>query len=332
MKDATDVAHPYSMTPRHGAEQSWIFPQKPPAIALSRGDCANLNFACLRQRHNSADGSATGKDCQVLISTFRDALITLREQRGWTQIQLAVRLRQRENTVIRWELGLRHPSKELCEKLALLCDGEPSRFFAKKAGLPEEDIEYLSRSAREDRLELIRKMYIGDRERRNAHDQKAMSTEVASAESVALRAVQILTEQAAAGQQSALKTLKDLPDKLNEATTKPSSLPGAVPGPALEEKQPKIVAPVSEQPWYDLLRKVLRSGEQIAIEAVQKNLELMSRYGMRDSSPDNLIAFPGPGPPGRPDEIYNDAATERLQLLLELAAYYLALSRAAVPK
>jgi len=100
----------------------------------------------------------------------------------------------------------------------------------------------------------------------------------------------------------------------------------------LEEKQPKIVAPVSEQPWYDLLRKVLRSGEQIAIEAVQKNLELMSRYGMRDSSPDNLIAFPGPGPPGRPDEIYNDAATERLQLLLELAAYYLALSRAAVPK
>jgi hypothetical protein len=138
---------------------------------------------------------------------------------------------------------------------------------------------------------------------------ESVPANIHSARSVALHAVNILTELAAAGNDDALRDLKRFADEMSgraghalrvaksPATAKTSSLPGAVSGPALEKKQPGIVASASEQPWHDLLGKVLRSGEQTAIEAVQKNLEVFSRYvdvglqpGQRDRLPQTKAA------------------------------------------
>ena len=69
--------------------------------------------------------------------TIPEALKRLRKQRGWTQRQLAHELRKAEGTVKHWEMGLREPSSEICEKLgALSTTLELADYWAECAGLP----------------------------------------------------------------------------------------------------------------------------------------------------------------------------------------------------
>ena len=67
--------------------------------------------------------------------TTAQALKRLRERLRWTQRGLATELRKTVTTVARWEAGARNPSPEIYEKLAGLCEGELSEFFAAKAGV-----------------------------------------------------------------------------------------------------------------------------------------------------------------------------------------------------
>lgn len=69
--------------------------------------------------------------------TIPEALKLLRKQRGWTQRQLATELRKAEGTVKHWEIGIREPSAEICEKLgALSTTLDLADYWAERAGLP----------------------------------------------------------------------------------------------------------------------------------------------------------------------------------------------------
>ena len=69
--------------------------------------------------------------------TIPQALKLLRKQRGWTQRQLASELRKAEGTVKHWEIGIREPSAEICEKLgALSTTLDLADYWAERAGLP----------------------------------------------------------------------------------------------------------------------------------------------------------------------------------------------------
>lgn len=69
--------------------------------------------------------------------TIPEALKLLRKQRGWTQRQLAAELRKAEGTVKHWEIGIREPSAEICEKLgALSTTLGLADYWAEQAGLP----------------------------------------------------------------------------------------------------------------------------------------------------------------------------------------------------
>jgi transcriptional regulator with XRE-family HTH domain len=69
--------------------------------------------------------------------TIPQALRLLRKQRGWTQRQLAAELRKAEGTVKHWEIGIREPSAEICEKLgALSTTLDLADYWAEQAGLP----------------------------------------------------------------------------------------------------------------------------------------------------------------------------------------------------
>jgi len=69
--------------------------------------------------------------------TIPQALKLLRKQRGWTQRQLASELRKAEGTVKHWEIGIREPSSEICEKLgALSTTLDLADYWAERAGLP----------------------------------------------------------------------------------------------------------------------------------------------------------------------------------------------------
>lgn len=69
--------------------------------------------------------------------TIPEALKLLRKQRGWTQRQLAAELRKAEGTVKHWEIGIRAPSVEICEKLgALSTTLDLADYWAERAGLP----------------------------------------------------------------------------------------------------------------------------------------------------------------------------------------------------
>ena len=69
--------------------------------------------------------------------TIPEALKLLRKQRGWTQRQLAAELRKAEGTVKHWEMGIREPSAEICEKLgALSTTLDLADYWAEQAGLP----------------------------------------------------------------------------------------------------------------------------------------------------------------------------------------------------
>ncbi len=61
-------------------------------------------------------------------------------------MQLAKALRKTETTVKRWEMELHRPLPDTCEKLAALCDGELSQFFARHAGIPSDELEDYSKT------------------------------------------------------------------------------------------------------------------------------------------------------------------------------------------
>lgn len=76
--------------------------------------------------------------------TIPEALKLLRKQRGWTQRQLATELRKAEGTVKHWEIGIREPSAEICEKLgALSTTLDLADYWAEQAGLPPHSGNYL---------------------------------------------------------------------------------------------------------------------------------------------------------------------------------------------
>ena len=76
--------------------------------------------------------------------TTSEALKLLRKQRGWTQRRLAAELRKAEGTVKHWEIGIREPSAEICEKLgALATTMDLADYWAERAGLPPYSGNYL---------------------------------------------------------------------------------------------------------------------------------------------------------------------------------------------
>lgn len=79
--------------------------------------------------------------------TLPDALRALRKARGWSQARLARELKRSITALASWEQGLHEPHAEVCEKLAALCDGELSAFFAHRADLAPEPLPRSARSA-----------------------------------------------------------------------------------------------------------------------------------------------------------------------------------------
>lgn len=184
---------------------------------------------------------------------FPEAIRELREkQLRWTQKQLAHELRKAPNTVLRWEMGDRSPSPEVCEKLAGLAQSAELReFFWQRSGAAGEPPE----------------------------PAPTLPPAIARHHSTGQRALDVLAAAAAQGSDYAANELANLAEKLLQRAGH-ADRAAPQPGGALRRASPSAVGveTAAERKWAGMLYQVLRSGNRTAIDAVTKNLEAFSDY------------------------------------------------------
>jgi transcriptional regulator with XRE-family HTH domain len=147
--------------------------------------------------------------------TTPEALKILRKQLGWTQKRLAAHLRKNEHTVKRWEMGLFEPNNDAFEKLAGMCDGELSEFFARKAGISEHALFDASRSgADQARQDAVNTLLAKEKPHRELILK--MPPDVGRHHSQAQRAIDILAQAAAQGSEFAKAELTHFAEQLLE--------------------------------------------------------------------------------------------------------------------
>jgi ribosome-binding protein aMBF1 (putative translation factor) len=82
------------------------------------------SWAALRDRRMSEPGAAEAYDATQLAYELGRSVRALREQRGWSQTQLAAAAKMTQSAVARFEAGGTIPSLPVLHRLAMALDAE----------------------------------------------------------------------------------------------------------------------------------------------------------------------------------------------------------------